>query len=59
MQFHSNFRDAYHEAPKLVAISALLMGVASQFQPPYQAYMLSAGVISGVLGIMLKKDQCE
>lgn len=54
--FHRNFKDCYRKAPKLVALSAFLTGIATQCDKPYSNWMIAGGALSGVLGILLKKD---
>lgn len=56
LTLHTNFKDIWRESPKLVALSAFLSTAATQVPEPYQKYVIIAGVISGALGILLKKD---
>lgn len=57
MRLHTSLAEAAREAPKLMTLSAFIMGAASQCPNPYQNWMLAAGIMLGVTGILLKKPE--
>lgn len=59
MQLHGSITSALQHSSTWAALSALFATSATGLGSPYQQYCMYAGIVSGVLGILLRTPDMD